>query len=121
MIEPRVHSTNSATDSKGKAFKLDGNLALPIVIAAMGSVILLALVLALGLFKDYPVEIRGLGSFSPFFLVMFYVIFFLQNKPPHYQQDVFDKQLYGPHFNWKPKPKKALVHPLVYLHRKCKE
>jgi hypothetical protein len=76
--------TNSADDSSGVAFKLDGNLYIPVIGAALLSVGLLT-----GLIWADAVStpIAFLVAAIPFALTLFVVLTFFQGKEPHYAAD----------------------------------
>jgi hypothetical protein len=79
--------TNSANDSEGVAFGLQGALFMPVFIAGIISIILLS-VLVMNNTMSTP-SAFGIASI-PFAGTLFVVIAFLNDKPPHYLGDLFD-------------------------------
>lgn len=80
--------TNSADDSAGVAFKLEGNLYIPVVISAMVSVGLLT-VLIWG--KSIPIPTAFAAGITPFGATLFVVLAFFNGKRPHYASDLLAK------------------------------
>ena len=91
MAEPNqlvTIDTNSADDSTGVAFKLEGNLYIPVVISAMVSVGLLT-VLIWG--KAIPIPTAFAVGISPFAATLFVVLSFFNGKRPHFASDLLAK------------------------------
>ncbi len=80
--------TNSADDSTGVAFKLEGNLYIPVVISAMVSVGLLT-VLIWG--KSIPMPTAFALGITPFGITLFVVLAFFNGKRPHFASDLLAK------------------------------
>jgi hypothetical protein len=88
----RITDSNSANDSRGRAFGLEGNDFI---------YVLVALVVALGLYLLLTVVLRfgKLGSLAfvlPFFLApLGWVVLLRHNKPEGYAEDWFDQKFNG--------------------------
>jgi hypothetical protein len=80
--------TNSADDSNGVAFKLEGNLYIPVVISALVSVGLLT-VLIWG--KAIPIATAFVVGATPFVATLLVVLSFFNGKRPHYASDLLAK------------------------------
>ena len=76
--------TNSGNDSAGVAFKLDGNLYIPVIVAALLSVGLLTGLVWAG---TVPIPMAFLVAAIPFAGTLFVVLTFFQGKEPHYAAD----------------------------------
>lgn len=92
MSELRITDTNSVNDSKGRAFGLQGNDFIYVLIAfvvALALYLVFAFVLRVGLaialLFSVPVWIASLG----------WVLLFRHNKPEGYAEDVFDDLVNG--------------------------
>lgn len=98
----RHTETNAADDSSGRAFGLDGNLYLPV---------LLALVAALGLFSilvlvlGVPHTVAALVTGAPFAVVVAWAIFLKQGRPAGYDRDIVEYWLIGGNFTRVPAEK----------------
>lgn len=77
-------STNAADDSKGVAFGLSGNLFLYVIGGAI--LALLLVILFNGFLKLHIAFSVGVGAI-PLLVATLYVVFMVNNKPPHYQDD----------------------------------
>lgn len=92
MTELRITDTNSVNDSKGRAFGLQGNDFI---------YVLIAFVVALALYLIFAFVFRvGLGIALLFSLpilaaVVAWVALFRHNKPEGFAEDVFDDWLNG--------------------------
>lgn len=92
MTELRITDTNSANDSRGRAFGLDGNDFI---------YVLVAFVLALGLYIAFAFLLRtgmmvALVFALPVFLVpLAWVVFLRHNKPDGYSEDLLDDIVNG--------------------------
>lgn len=87
MNELRITDTNSANDSKGRAFGLEGNDFIYVLVALIG---------ALGLYLVFAYVLRtGLAVALVFSVplpasVVAWVLLLRHNKPEGYAEDVFD-------------------------------
>lgn len=89
MAESRliVVDTNSADDSKGVAFKLEGNLYIPVIFSALVSVGLLTMLIWGQVFS---IPEAFLIAALPFAFTLFIVLTFFNGKKPHYAADLFE-------------------------------
>lgn len=94
-MELRRTETNSSDDSRGRAFGLEGDLYLPVVIAAVVSLGLLAL---LGLVLHTGWAAAGIGAAGPFVLTLGWAVFLKHGRPPGYDRDWIEQQLGGGNF-----------------------
>jgi hypothetical protein len=103
----RFTDTNSADDSKGKTWGLDGNLFWYLIGGAFASVVVMLL-----LFSVYRMSFAEAGAVAiiPLTLTLIYVFGFRQGKPPRYDIDRLEYLIFGKSFNPKPQPK--IQHPL---------
>jgi hypothetical protein len=95
MSELRVTETNAADDSAGRAFGLDGNLYLIVVVAALGSLGLyavLALILAAGQ------VLALLVSVPPLLATLGWAIGLRHGRPAGYDRDWLDQRIGGGSF-----------------------
>lgn len=115
----RITSTNSATDSKGVAFGLEGNLFIPVVASIMASIFLLAAVLSADGTAKWPLLVRYGFSFIPFFLTLAYILVFRFNRPPRFDKDTFEGWIVGADFNVRPRVPPH--HPLREAKRRLNE
>lgn len=106
----RITPTNSATDSKGVAFGLEGNLFIPVVVSVMLSIVMLAAILSNPAAREWPVWGRYMASFSPVFVTIAYILYFKHRRPPRFDRDCFDQWLGGPSFLHRRTAKKT--HPI---------
>ena len=83
----RLTDTNAADDSGGSVWGLDGNLFMPVVVAAAASIGVLLLLF--GLFHVHWLVSTLIGAI-PFGGTLTYVLLFKQGKPPGYDRDLFD-------------------------------
>jgi len=90
-MELRRTDTNSSDDSRGKAFGLEGDLYLPVVIAAVLSLGLLAL---LGLVLR-TVGCSGSNGRIALWVTLFWAVWLRHGRPPGYDGDWLDQQLGG--------------------------
>lgn len=105
--EIRFTDTNSADDSKGRTWGLDGNLFWYLIGGAFGSVITMLL-----LFSAYRMSFAASAAVAvvPLTLMLIYVFGFRQGKPPRYDLDCLEYWLFGKGFTPEPQPK--VQHPL---------
>jgi len=100
MHELRITGTNSANDSKGRAFGLEGNDFL---------YVLIAFVFALGLYLVLTALLRvGLGVAFVFTcpivaVPLAWVVLLRHNKPAGYAEDWFDQCIGGDGFSFAPR------------------
>jgi hypothetical protein len=107
----RFTDTNSADDSKGKTWGLEGDLFWYLAGGAFISVVVMLL-----LFSAYrfPFTTALLISAIPLVLALTYVFGFRQGKPPRYDLDYFEFWMSGKGFG--PQPQTKLQHPLEVRH-----
>ena len=103
----RFTDTNSADDSAGRTWGLDGNLFWFLVGGGFLSVVLMLL-----LFSAYKLNFATSVIIAgiPLFLAVVYVFGFRQGKPPRYDLDCLEGWLHGSGFG--PEPHPHLQHPL---------
>ena len=92
MSELRITDTNSVNDSKGRAFGLEGNDFVYVLIAfvvALGLYLVFAFVLRVGM------AVALLFSLPVLVAVTAWVLCFRHNKPDGYAEDVFDDWVNG--------------------------
>ena len=95
MKELRHTETNAGNDSAGRAFGLDGNLYLPVVLTVLGAMVIFAgLTLVLHL---NPVG-SGVLLGVPLVIVMFWVVGLKQGRPAGYDRDLVEHWLGGGNF-----------------------
>lgn len=106
--EIRFTDTNSADDSKGKTWGLDGNLFWYLISGAFGSVVLMLM-----LFSAYRMSFMesAVVAAIPLTLTLIYIFGFRQGKPPRYDIDCLEYLLCGKGFNPHTQPK--MQHPLI--------
>ena len=107
MIELRFTETNSAEDSAGKTWGLEGTLFWYLTGGVFSSVIVL-LVLFSMLHWTFTASL-GAGA-VPLTLSLLYVFGFRQGKPAGYDQDLFELWFRGPGFV--PAAPGKLIHPI---------
>ena len=79
-------SSNSANDSRGIAFGLQGNLYFPVVMAGIVSIAIFTMLL---LKTAYPVPKAFAVAAVPFAATLLFVMLFINGKKPHYASDLF--------------------------------
>jgi hypothetical protein len=106
--ELRFTDTNSADDSKGKTWGLDGNLFWYLIGGSFGSVVLMLL-----LFSAYRMSFMGsmFVAIIPLTLTLVYVFGFRQGKPPRYDIDCLEYCVSGKGFS--PQQNSKMKHPLT--------
>ena len=109
--ELRFTETNSADDSQGKTWGLDGNLFWFVAGGSFVSVITLLL-----LFSAMRMSflMASVVAAVPFTLTLAYVFGFRQGKPPGYDMDCFDLWFSGSGFG--PELNRQPSHPLDLRH-----
>ena len=90
--ELRFTETNSADDSAGKTWGLEGNLFWFIVGGAFASVVMLLLLFSV---SHWPLLSALVPSLTPIGLALLYVLAFRQGKPAGYDIDLFELWLKG--------------------------
>jgi hypothetical protein len=103
----RFTDTNSADDSKGKTWGLDGNLFWYVIGGGFISVCIMLL-----LFSSYRMSFiaSAIVALIPFLLTLIYVFVFRQGKPPRYDMDCLEYWLWGKGFS--PELQIKIQHPL---------
>ena len=103
----RFTDTNSADDSKGKTWGLDGNLFWYVIGGGFASVCIMLL-----LFSSYRMSFFTSAAIAviPLIVMLIYVFGFRQGKPPRYDVDCLEYWLFGKGFSPEPQPK--IQHPL---------
>jgi len=105
--EIRFTDTNSADDSKGRTWGLDGNLFWYLIVGAFVSVALM-----LFLFSAYRksfIESLAIAAI-PLVVTLVYIFGVRQGKPPRYDMDCLEYLFCGKGFSSEQQPK--LQHPL---------
>lgn len=107
MNEIRLTDTNSADDSKGRTWGLDGNLFWYLIGGSFASVVIMLL-----LFSAYRLSFMQSMAVAviPLALTLIYVFGFRQGKPPRYDVDCLEHWLFGKGFSPESQPK--IQHPL---------
>ena len=95
MSELRYTDTNAADDSAGRAFGLDGNLYVPVVVAAVVAIGLFVL-LAFGLHAGFV--LAGLVGGLPLGAVLAWAVFLKHGQAAGYDRDRIDQLLGGGNF-----------------------
>lgn len=95
-MDLRHTDTNAADDSRGRVFGLDGNLYLPVVIAAVAA---LALFAVLGLLLPIGWVAAGVAAGTPLALVLAWAVFLRNGRPPAYDRDLIEQLLGGGNFS----------------------
>jgi len=105
----RFTDTNSADDSKGKTWGLDGNLFWYLIGGVFTSVVIMLL-----LFSAYRMSFMQAGAVAviPLTLTLIYVFGFRQGKPPRYDVDCLEYCFFGKGFS--PQPETKMKHPLSH-------
>lgn len=106
-------NTNSADDSKGVVWGLDGNLFTPLLAAAVGSFCLVFLGIAL----KFPLMLVLLIGGAPTPLTYLYLYLFVSNKPPHYREDLVNYLISKGCATPKPIQDKNMQQFLDYVHK----
>lgn len=95
MTELRHIETNAADDSAGRAFGLEGNLYLPVLLSIVGA---LALFAVLGLIVRVNFVLAGLVAAVPLAVILTWVFLLKQGRPAGYDRDLLEHWLSGGHF-----------------------
>ena len=93
--ELRFTETNSADDSTGKTWGLEGNLFWFVVGGAFAAVITLLLLFSVW---RWPLLSAAVPAAIPLGLALLYALTLRQGKPPGYDTDLFELWLKGPGF-----------------------
>lgn len=93
--ELRFTETNSADDSAGKTWGLEGNLFWYLVGGSFASVLTLLLLFSVW---RWSLIAALLPAAVPLTLTVLYVLAFRQGRPPGYDTDLFELWLKGPGF-----------------------
>lgn len=113
MSDLRITDTNSVNDSKGRAFGLEGNdfiYVLVAVVAALGLYLLLTVLLGFG-------KVVGLVLVLPFLLgPLAWVLLLRHNKPDGYAEDWFEQKFNGE--GWSLVSRNQPMHPLPAGHER---
>jgi hypothetical protein len=104
--ELRFTETNSADDSAGKTWGLEGNLFWFVVGGAFAAVVTLLLLFSVGHWSLLNALVPAL---IPLVLALLYALMLRQGKPPGYDTDLFELWLKGPGFG--PHPSRDDAHP----------
>jgi hypothetical protein len=91
----RYTDTNSADDSKGKTWGLDGNLFWFLIGGAFVSVVIMLMLFSAA---KWSFGVACLVALLPLGLVLVYVFAFKQGKPPRYDVDCLEYVLRGKGF-----------------------
>ena len=102
--ELRFTETNSADDSAGKTWGLEGNLFWFIAGGAFASVVILLLLFSV---SRWTLLSALVPSLIPIGLALVYVFAFRQGRPSGYDTDLFELWLKGPGFGPEPPRIKA--------------
>jgi len=87
MTELRHTETNAGDDSTGRAFGLDGNLYLAVLLAVMGSLVIFAV---LGLLLHLNYLLASLIASLPLTGVLVWALCLKKGKPAGYDRDILD-------------------------------
>ena len=98
--------TNSADDSSGIAFGLQGNLYLPVALAAMVSI---GTITILTYSSSFSIPMAFAIGLMPFMFTLLLVLTFFNHKPPHFAGDWLGS-LGGPG-NFRRVPQGQPIHP----------
>lgn len=95
MTDLRHTETNASDDSSGRAFGLDGNLYVPVLLAVFGALGVFA-ILGVLLRVSYPVA--GVVAGVPLAAVLGWVLLLRHGKPAGYDRDLVEHLLGGGSF-----------------------
>lgn len=104
----------SGSDGKGKAFGLDGDQYLPILLSLIVTILMLGLMVIVsgGLSAG-----KGTIASLPFLLTLSYVLKFVFHKPPEYRRDFFEKLISGKDYYTKMPVYRSPLHSLLEANR----
>ncbi|MDD3179504.1 MAG: hypothetical protein PHQ04_04050 [Opitutaceae bacterium] len=94
-MDLRFTDTNSSDDTAGRAFGLDGNLYLPVVVTGVGGLGLFGL---LGLVIRFPLTVAGVVAMVPCALTLLWVLLLRRGKPAGYDRDKLEDLIGSGHF-----------------------
>lgn len=94
-MDLRFTETNSADDKAGRAFGLDGNLYLPVVVTGVGGIGLFGI---LGLVIRFPHAVAGAVAGVPCAVTLLWVLLLRRGKPAGYDRDKLEDLVGGGHF-----------------------
>lgn len=101
-MELRLTETNSADDAAGRAFGLDGDLYLPVVMAGVGALGIFGL---LGIVFHVPWGVAGPVAAGPVILVLLWVLLLRRGRPRGWDRDKLEDLVgcghFGPASGWK--------------------
>ena len=92
MSELRITDTNSANDSKGRAFGLEGNDFVYVLVAFVAT---LALYLVFSFVLRFGMAVALFLSLPALLTTIAWVLLLRHNKPEGYAEDVFDDLVNG--------------------------
>lgn len=98
-MELRYTETNAADDSAGRAFGLDGNLYLPVVLTLLGA---LGLFAVLGLLLRLHLFVSGALAALPLAFMLAWAAFLKRGKPGGYDRDFLDNLMGLGDLTWVP-------------------
>ena len=107
-MDLRHTDTNAADDSRGRVFGLDGNLYLPVVIAAVAALALFAIV---GQLLGLGWVTAGVVAGTPLVLVLAWAVFLRNGRPPAYDRDLIEQLLGGSTFSRSAIQQRGLTEP----------
>ena len=107
MNELRFTETNSAEDSAGKTWGLEGSLFWYLTGGIFTSVIVLLVLFSMW---RWALTASAAAAVVPLLLVLLYIFGFRQGKPRGYDRDLFELWLRGPGFA--PELPGKTIHPL---------
>lgn len=94
-MDLRFTDTNAADDTAGRAFGLDGNLYLPVVLTGVGGIGLFGI---LGLVLRLPYAVAGAVAATPCGLTLVWVLLLRRGKPAGYDRDKLEDLVGGGDF-----------------------
>jgi len=94
-MDLRFTDTNSSDDTAGRAFGLDGNLYLPVVLTGVGGIGLFGI---LALVIRMPYAAAGPIAVLPCTLTLLWVLLLRRGKPAGYDRDKIEDLVAGGHF-----------------------
>ena len=107
-MDLRHTDTNAADDSRGRAFGLDGNLYLPVVIAVVGS---LGIGAALANLLHVGWVVAGVVASLPLAVTVFWAIGLKHGKPSGYDRDWLEQKFGRGDFTREQAAQQGLLEP----------